>query len=102
MAGAEVSCLTRLQTSTKASHRSLPPALRLYSLLCALALAAAVTTAAQKPVAEVTVPVPADKYALDQNSKAIDDVAWRQEFDPIAEVQKVVFTGLPDVHAKVG
>ncbi len=66
-----------------------------------MALAAAVTTAAQKPVAEVTVPVPADKYALDQNSKAIDDVAWRQEFDPIAEVQKVVFTGLPDVHAKV-
>ena len=42
-----------------------------------------------------------DKYALDENSKGVDDVAWRQMLGPIATVEKIVYTGLPDVHAKV-
>lgn len=42
----------------------------------------------------------ADKYALDETAKTVDDVAWRQMLGPIAAVEKIVYTGLPDIHAR--
>ena len=41
-----------------------------------------------------------EKYRLDEVAKGTDDVAWHQMMDPIATVEKIVYTGLPDVHAK--
>ena len=71
-------------------------------VLAAILLGASVASGqARKPAA-----VPAEsgeassKYALDALAKGTDDVAWRQLMDPTAVVEKIVYTGLPDVHAK--
>ena len=53
------------------------------------------------PAAAATDDAPAvTKYMLDQTAKAVDDVAWQQMLGPIATVEKIVYTGLPDIHAK--
>ncbi len=54
-------------------------------------------TAAAKPEA-----APVTRYMLDETSKAVDDVHWQQMLGDIAVVDKIAYTGLPDVHAVVG
>lgn len=57
-------------------------------------------------VAQTAKPVAADelasgnKYTLDEIAKAVDDVAWQQQLGQVATVEKIAYTGLPDVHAK--
>lgn len=53
----------------------------------------------EKPVA-TDEPAMVDKYMLDETTKAVDDVAWQQQLGDVATIGKIVYTGLPDVHAK--
>lgn len=53
----------------------------------------------EKPVATGE-PAVVDKYMLGETAKAVDDVAWQQQLGDVATVEKIVYTGLPDVHAK--
>ncbi|MGA3011566.1 MAG: alpha/beta fold hydrolase [Terracidiphilus sp.] len=74
-------------------------------LKCASAIAIAFLTGASvlaqtaKPVA-ADEPASGNKYALDEIAKTVDDIAWRQQLSQVATVEKIVYTGLPDVHAK--
>jgi dipeptidyl aminopeptidase/acylaminoacyl peptidase len=53
----------------------------------------------RKPVA-ADEPAKVSKYMLDETTKAVDDLAWQQQLGQVATVEKIVYTGLPDVHAK--
>ncbi len=43
---------------------------------------------------------PNNHYELQEISKAIDDLAWQNKVGDIAEVEKIVYTGLPDGHLR--
>ncbi|ADW71042.1 peptidase S9 prolyl oligopeptidase (plasmid) [Granulicella tundricola MP5ACTX9] len=73
------------------------------TILTILVLSATIAAAqARKPTApaEDSQSGAAEKYHLDEIAKATDDVAWHQQMDSLATVEKIVYTGLPDVHAK--
>ena len=68
-----------------------------------IAFAAAVSLSAQTAKKTATAADDShavDKYMLDEAAKAVDDVRWQQMLGDIATVEKIVYTGLPDVHAR--
>jgi dipeptidyl aminopeptidase/acylaminoacyl peptidase len=75
---------------------------RILFLSCIWVVSLTALAQSPKPAADAEAASGGDKYATDQILKSVDDVAWRQEMSPLADVEKIVYTGLPDVHAKPG
>src|SRR5258708_10046380 len=75
---------------------------RILFLSCIWFTSLAMAAQSPRPAAKGEAASGGDKCATDQILKSVDDVAWRQEMSPLADVEKIVYTGLPDVRAKPG
>ncbi|MGC9200192.1 MAG: alpha/beta hydrolase family protein [Acidobacteriaceae bacterium] len=73
----------------------------LRSCVCGCMLLASLAITAQQVQSSDSKTEPAvNRYMLDETNKAIDDLAWQNKVGDIANIEKIVYTGLPDRHLK--
>ena len=75
----------------------------LRACICGWLLLAPLTIAAQQaPILASKAEPSVNRYMLDETNKAIDDLAWQNKVGDIANIEKIVYTGVPDRHLKPG